>query len=309
MATLFETNFETGTIGAAMADGSSGFDLAVGATAKPSYIAGLRGSVAMQAATSGTGEQRSMTKIFSGLRDTVYIRAYMQMPTAVTFYALQVQTAGAIRAILRLNADGSVRCRSDAATLGGADVGAGALNGSTTTRVEWMITPTLQRCKLFTGANQHGATANYDTGDISWTPAGTFDRINVGVVSSTANVTLKLDDVAIDDTTWVGPVATDTAGGSASNTSPAAWETVNLTGTGSAVGTWTQISGVTQALTGSGANVSFVARPSGTPGATATCVFRYTVGTATADVTVTTASGTLFFGSAASPKAARLSYP
>ena len=236
MATLFETDFETGTIGAAMANGSSGFDAAVGATAKCSYVAGFRGSVGMRSTTGATGEQRSMTKIFAGLISTVCIRAYVKMSTAVGVYVLQLQTASAARAILHVNADGSVRCRTGAAAaLGAANIGSGAINATTETRVEWLVTATTQRVRLFTGSNKHGTTPDYDSGDLSWTPTGTFDRFTVGVVSGTANVTLDWDDVKVDDTTWVGPAATNVAptANAGSDQTVGLGATVSLSGSGS----------------------------------------------------------------------------
>ena len=99
--------------------------------------------------------------------------------------------------------------------------------------------------------------------------------------------------------------AGDSAGGSASKTSPAAWETVTITGTGSGTGAWTQTSGSTVTLGGSGAVRTFEAVPSNTPGATAVRQFTYTVGTATAVVTITTASGVNFTLTASGLRAVR----
>lgn len=103
-------------------------------------------------------------------------------------------------------------------------------------------------------------------------------------------------------------VSADTADAGADQTVPA-WDTVTLTGTGSAAGDWTQISGPTVTLDGTGGTRTFEAAPSNTPGDTTVRTFRYTVGTATDDMTVTTGSGSLFYGSAASPRAARHTMP
>lgn len=307
MASLFSTDFETGTIGAALANGSSGWTTAMG-TVKPTYIASSRGTIAMRAASGGTADFPSVVREFGALRSVAAIRCYLKMSTAVTFYALQLQTEAALRAILQINSNGSIRMRSNSASLGAAAVGTGAINSSTWTRVEWLVTATTQQCRLFTGANVEGSTADFDTGEIAWTPAGTFDRLAAGVVSTTASVTLDVDDFAVDDTTWVGPVASPDSANAGADQSVAAWDPVTLTGTGSAAGAWSQISGPAVTLGGSGATRTFQAVPSNTPGATIDRVFRYTVGTATDDVTITTASAGLFFASAGGLRAARQTF-
>lgn len=102
-------------------------------------------------------------------------------------------------------------------------------------------------------------------------------------------------------------VSADTADAGADQT-VAAWDQVTLTGTGSAAGTWSQISGPTVVLSGSGAVRTFEAAPSNTPGATVDRVFRYTVGGATDDVTITTTSAGLFFTTAGGLRAARRTF-
>lgn len=81
------------------------------------------------------------------------------------------------------------------------------------------------------------------------------------------------------------PAPTDTANAGADQSVPA-WATVSVTGTGSAAGSWSVVSG-NATLTGSGATRSFTAVPSDAFGGTATVVLRYTVGTASDDVTIT----------------------
>lgn len=306
MASLFSTDFDDGTVGDPLAAGSSGWSAALGA-AKPAYVASTRGTVGMRAASGGTADFPSVVREL-GTRTTLAVRAYLRMSTATTFYALQLQTEAAIRAILQINSNGSVRMRSNAAALGAAAIGTGAISNSGWTRVEWLVTPTTQQCRLFTGANVEGATPDYDTGEITWTPAGNFDKIAAGVVSTTANVSITYDDFAVDDATWIGPTLTDTADAGADQTVPA-WDTVTLTGTGTAAGDWTQISGPTVTLTGTGTTRTFQARPSNTPGATVDRVFRYAVGSATDDVTVTTATGTLFFATEGGLRPARHTMP
>lgn len=403
MSVWFTTDFESGTIGSNLDTGMlAGFDASIGATGKCTFVTGLRGSVAMQSATGATGEQRSATKFLPSLTlsNTLCVRGYVKMSTAVTHYAIQAQTVGAARAILQINSDGSVRMRSNSASLGTA-LGVGAINSSTPTRVEWLITATTQRVRLFTGANQHGTTPDYDSGDVAWTPAGTFDRFTIGNASGNANTTIIWDDVAADNATWIGPVVTnaaptanagtdqtiglgapfsqtgygtdtdgtitgytwtldakpggsalttasltgastatvggtpdvtgtytlglvvtdnigatstkdqaiitvnvsDTAAGTASTLTPAPFTRVDLTGAGSGAGTWSQTSGVTAVLNGSGTNRWIKAIPSNTPGATESRTFRYTVGTAHNDVVVVTQSASLYGGSVAAPKA------
>lgn len=135
----------------------------------------------------------------------------------------------------------------------------------------------------------------------------TFTPATAGVRVFGLTVTDNLGATSSQDTVQITVNAGDTANAGPDQT-VAAWDQVTLTGTGSAAGTWSQVSGPAVTLGGSGATRTFEATPSNTPGATATRVFRYTVGAATDDVTVTTASATLFFGSAASPKASRVSF-
>jgi len=212
MALLFATDFEDGTLGASLANGSSGWTDAWGAT-KPTYVASTRGALAMRASTGGTADFPSVSFQSSPLTDTMAIRVYVKMSTATTFYALQLQTTSAIRAILQINSNGSVRMRSNSAALGASAVGTGAINSSTWTRVEWLVTATTQQCRLFVGANAEGDVPDYDTGAISWTPAGTFHTANLGCVSTTAGVTVDYDDAAVDDTTWIGPALISAAAG------------------------------------------------------------------------------------------------
>lgn len=220
MAVVFTSNYDGGTLGQDMVNGpgaalSAGYDFAVG-TLKPTFQAGLIGTLSQRSQTAGTASSPSMTKMMPGsaLTYIACIRFYVLMTTAVTFYSLQLQTSAAIRAVLVINNTGTVRMRSNAANLGTA---LGAINGTTPTRVEWLVTQTTQQCRLWGGDQLHSTDTTpranfYDTGSIAWTPAGTFDRLSLGIVSTTANVTVFHDKVAIEDTaTWIGPVITNTA--------------------------------------------------------------------------------------------------
>ncbi|HMQ36279.1 MAG TPA: hypothetical protein PKA07_01855 [Micropruina sp.] len=106
----------------------------------------------------------------------------------------------------------------------------------------------------------------------------------------------------------VNPAPPSDTADAGTDQSVAAWDLVTLTGTGSAAGAWSQISGPAVTLGGSGATRTFEAAPSNTPGDSVARVFRYTVGAATDDVTITTASGALFFATAGGLRAARQTF-
>jgi hypothetical protein len=59
--------------------------------------------------------------------------------------------------------------------------------------------------RLFYGANLHGATASYDTGDRTFN-AGSMDQSLLGV-NTPMQTTILFDAVQDSDATWVGPVA------------------------------------------------------------------------------------------------------
>lgn len=122
----------------------------------------------------------------------------------------------------------------------------------------------------------------------TFTPATDGVRVFGLVVTDNLGAASTQDTVTITAST--GDIATAGA-----DQSVAAWDLVTLVGTGSAVGAWTQTSGATVTLGGSGATRTFKAVPSNTPGVSVVRIFRYTVGTATDDVQITTASAKLFF--------------
>ncbi len=135
----------------------------------------------------------------------------------------------------------------------------------------------------------------------------TFTPATAGVRVFGLTVTDNLGATSSQDTVQITVNAGDTANAGSDQT-VAAWDQVTLTGTGSATGAWSQVSGPAVTLGGSGATRTFEAAPSNTPGSTAVRVFRYTVGAASDDVAITTASGGLFFGTAGGLRAARQTF-
>lgn len=114
----------------------------------------------------------------------------------------------------------------------------------------------------------------------------TIQVARIGSVAGAAG-TWNADDIRVDDAGgWpVGPAVTDTVNAGADQSGVEPWDTVTLTASSSSgSATWSQVSGTTQTLAGSGALVrTFI--PTRSLSAQ-TLVFRATNGSATDDVTV-----------------------
>lgn len=259
---VFTEQFEGGTNGATLTTATTAFTSIL---RTPSFTPGFVGSLGMRAAHAA-GAADPMGQWLTGSQSESYIRFYLYRETATECYPVRllVDSPLAVRALLRCTATGQVR-------------GMTASYGSVTpvptvtipvgqwARVEWRVSQTVQRVRLFVGSNVHGATPDYDSGDTSWTATGQWNRHEFGNTNGTVDTAVQLDSIAIDNATWPGPEVASNQPPTVTlpaDTTVEGWGTLGITATGTdpdgtiASWAWTATAGT---LTGTGATRTWTA--------------------------------------------------
>lgn len=271
MATLFSYDFESGLpSGTAMTTANSPFAglVQAGWTFSNAHLLAsgggtLNGRCAPTAATSFANVPNNS---WAG-KPVQYLRTYLYaeaLPAARIAIYTPRDSAGGLLAELRLGPNGEIQLRNSATTQVAVSPD-GVIAAGTHCRIEHSYNNTAgtQQVKVFSGANVHGSTPDYDSGAIATVAAGLATSFQIGVLNATTAV-LHFDDIAVDDANWPGSVITNAApiadaGVDQANVEP--WWTVTLTGTASdtdgtiASRSWTQTGG-TPAVTLSGTGVS-----------------------------------------------------
>lgn len=198
MTALLSEAFNTGAAGDTITTASTSFGAVAGG---PVLSADSVDGLAMSAVTS-TAVAKYGQHVFTAT-GTMYARAYVKLPAATAvMFVWNLLSGSTIRANVRINANGSLRMRNGTVAVGTDSTA--VLSTTAYTRVEWMVSGSTQRLRMFTGANLHGTTPDYDSGNQTYTPA-TFDRLQTGCTTAVAGAGVLVDLLAADDTTWVGP--------------------------------------------------------------------------------------------------------
>lgn len=197
--------FEDLADGVTVAPGNSPFDVVQGSCVA-STTTPILGSVSCVVTASGTAT--FMSKQYTA-RDLSHAEMYFRTPAAgpaSPVYLMNAQAVGVIMAQARLNTDLSVAVRNRTTLVGGTP--ATTLAASTDHRAEWEVDSagTRQRLQVFL---LHGTSPVVDTGYVAYT-TGTHDRMLYGVAAA-GTMTYRVDRVALDDTSAIGPAVTAAA--------------------------------------------------------------------------------------------------
>lgn len=197
MARIFTEDFDTGTPGTNITTANTGFNYVSGGP-RFSTAAALDGPVGMESAPSGYGAMPV------GGRTTLYMRAYVRYMTlgTIAWHWNLLTPAPAVAATLRVNANGTLRIMPGSS--GTILQSTAALVAGEWARLEWGITGSTMTLRMFTGANVHGTTPDYESTPTAWTGT-TVNASQIGDLSS-SGLGVHVDGLAIDDSTWVGPV-------------------------------------------------------------------------------------------------------
>lgn len=202
MARIFSEDFEGGANGTAVTPSNTTFDYVRQA---PQFTdTAAVGELAMRA-THATGATDPYGSMEFTTRDTIYLRAYIQVLAGVQFFPMRLLTPSvSVATILVVTDSGQVRALTG--SYGSITSNSPALlTGGAWARVEWAVTPTTQQVRLFTGDDLHGVTPTYDSGPQAWSPPAGFSSAQFGVTNGSAGADVIVDGLATDDTTWVGP--------------------------------------------------------------------------------------------------------
>lgn len=255
MASLFSETYEGAASGTAITTANSQWDNVVG-TGSMTY------STAQVLADGGgtrSGRYAATAQIanhvgFFTASSVGFLRAYLYvetMPSANTAI-FQFTSTATVRAEMQLGASGVIRIRNSSLTAI-ATAPSGTIPTGAWCRIEWSYSNTAgtQRLKVYKGAQLHGSTPDYDSGSVSSTAAGTFDRLAAGVIAS-GTETIYLDNVAVDDAAFPAPTGNQPPIANAGpDQTVEPWATVALSGSDSdADGTvasrvWAQATGTT----------------------------------------------------------------
>lgn len=204
MTIILDEDFEGGAGGATVGTGNSGFTAVLGTAVTFDTSWSVTGT--RSALVSSTSAVSTLTYNWGTLRDVGAFRLYFRFPAlpSAAQYLMGLSSTsggGAIRAQLRINADGSLRLRNGI-TVTGTDTA--ALATDTDYRAEWVVdgpggTQTLTVYPL------HSTTAL--TGTSGTFTDATFETLGFGLVQA-GTWTYRADRVAVADVaTEVGPVA------------------------------------------------------------------------------------------------------
>lgn len=206
MAVLFSESF-TGASGALLSTTNTVFTFVQNGPTFSTDFARGTGSMRATYTASATAPLGEKTQTAA---TTGFYRFYVKLVTTGTlFYMFQTLSNTTVRAALSVDTTGGVRMRQGTTALGTA-VSTAKLSTTAWTRVEFGITPTTVQLRMYQGANLHTSTATYDSGAVTWTSPGSWDRSRIGSVLTVAGIDLLLDEFSADNATWVGPAA-DTA--------------------------------------------------------------------------------------------------
>lgn len=207
MARIFTEDFEGGAHAAAVTTSNTNFvSVLSGATFTD---ASLVGNLAMRTPYA-SGATNPMGYVRTDSTQTLFMRAYVARDSAVQFFPMRViqESPLALRTILVVTPTGQVRA---------LDPSYGSVTQNSTVtiplgeyaRIEWGVTATTQQVRLFVGNNVHGTVPDYDSGPASWTLAGPFNMPQFGNVNSAVDADMRIDEIAVDDSTWPGPADTE----------------------------------------------------------------------------------------------------
>jgi hypothetical protein len=300
--TALSQDFE-GTDGATASAGSIGAAaIAGGGTVTFSAADPQQGTTALQCAAA-TGQQTNIRYDFTAQSlawFSYYFKTPSTAPAATTTIMSWFGNSGANSiGNLRLGTDMTVTIRDDVSGVYTTP----ALPVNTWVRIAVKAQPgsaTGHRLRLYVGANRHGSTPDYDSGDKTATNgiATNVDSLHIGLITNGAN-TVYIDRMRADNATE--PAGIPTGGPPTVNAGP---DLTKETGSGSftitatatpaggasiASRSWQILSGVTVTLSGTTTDTVTVTAPTSTTGTT---VLRYTATdntsqSATDDVTLT----------------------
>ena len=257
MTLLLDERYETGPAGATLDTTTTAFTAVGGTSTNGSRTftsnAPHEGSLCGEYVTGSTTGSMWTRYDPPAALGTVYLRAYVRFVTALpgnnTGIVYWRTAGGTVRARLEVNAAGTFTIKNGTTAVATSTV---ATAIDEWCRLEWeLVNGTGQTLRIFVGANVDGATPDE-------TITGTFNtgsdgqQFLMGWAAAVANRTLRLDAVAVDDATWVGPLATNPHGTTVLSLAAA------FTATGHAVGALphgTATLTATPTLTGTGHKV------------------------------------------------------
>lgn len=196
MATIFTEDFNQGTNGTTVTSGNTGFGWVSGEPTFSDTAAAL-GALGMRCAPTGYAQATF------GPRTRVYMREYVRYDQlgTIAWHWNVLTTQPAVAATVRVNANGTLRLMPG--TSGTIHQTTAAITAGQWARIEWGIDGTTMTVRMFTGGNLHGTVPDYDSGPVTWAGA-TLNATQVGDVSG-SGLGVNVDELQIDDTTWVGP--------------------------------------------------------------------------------------------------------
>jgi hypothetical protein len=227
MTILGSTGFESGTLSARVPTNSTdmftaGSDVLTGTCVyDDQHTHASTGRSAMfNMVSTGDGAYRHYTITAAA---TGAVRGYFYFsgaPNASTYF-LAAYSGGTKIADVRIDTAGKLTMRDLNSATGGTSTASVA---SKAVRLEWLLTPNptsgTMSLRIASGSNLE-STTTFDqtlTGTLTGTSATTVDEIRVQIWGPTAGYSFWLDDYAVGNSTWIGPVTS--SGGAVTVSAP-----------------------------------------------------------------------------------------
>lgn len=212
-AALLREGFEGGAAAAAVTTANSDFTAVLsggtGTGTATFDVLNVASGAQSGKLVSAAGDTVVLRHDLTALASVYWWREYLTLaalPGVITTLAeAKLAATSAIRGQVQVNTSGTLRLRNVTTLVGTT---AAALAAGQMARVEWSLDTAagLQRLRLFVGGNVHGTVPDEEISG-ALTAGNTFDRLDIGNLTVGA-LTSWVDEVATDDTTWLGPTAT-----------------------------------------------------------------------------------------------------
>lgn len=209
MATLYDEDFEGGANGANLTTGNTIFG-AIASSPSPTFTTAdaITGTRSMSCNSGGGNNDQYGTRLFGSSIGLLYARVYVKFTTmpSANSVLMSLFANTTIRAELRIRTSDMRLQYRDATTARWTSTN--PLTTGVWYRIEWRVSDSANQAqvRIFSGANVHGATADDDSGNQTYTNGTTFDRVQLGWSTNDNGGVRLYDAFKGDDATWVGPV-------------------------------------------------------------------------------------------------------
>jgi len=208
MASIFSEPFDTVPGGVAVSTANTVFDLVSisGSSAFVGATGTLKNNGArIDASAAGVSGRASWTAVTSN-----YHRLYLRLSSypSANMGIMSIRSAVTVRANIQLSPSGIVRVR-DGLVLSASSTNVLPLNQWVRLEWFWDSAGGTQAVRIYIGANLH-SPSTYTELVMASVSSGSADNSTVGVLDGITIPNFQIDEYAVDDGTWVGPVMLST---------------------------------------------------------------------------------------------------